>query len=225
MTAGAADPLVTDYLTRLSAAAAALPPDRRAELMAEISEHIDAARAAGAPGDEAALRTVLDRLGEPTEIVAAAAADLPPPPAPPMAFPLPPRRAGLGLETAAVILLTLGSFIPVLGWLVGAVLLWCSPRWRPGEKLLGTLVVPGGPGVLLLLAGLPTQSCTGSTGSVGAPGAGAPTPTATSVETCTGFAFPPAVGIPLAVFILIAPFVVAAVLLSRARARAAGAQS
>ena len=63
------DNLVTDYLRRLDAAAAGMPPDRRAALTAEIREHIDAASTAGA-GDGAASRTVLDRLGEPAEIVA-----------------------------------------------------------------------------------------------------------------------------------------------------------
>jgi hypothetical protein len=215
MTTGAADPLLTDYLSRLAAAAAVLPPDRRAELLAEIGEHIDAARAAGATADEAAVRTLLDRLGEPAEIVAAAADDQPPAPAYPGR---PPGRTGVGLETAAVIMLTLGSFIPVLGWLIGAVLLWSSARWRPSEKLLGTLVVPGGPGLLLLLTALPARVCVGSS---------SPTPAGTPVtttETCTGFAFPPAIGIPLVVTIFVAPFVVAAVLLHRVRARAAAGQ-
>jgi hypothetical protein len=36
----------------------------------------------------------------------------------------------------------------------GAVLLWCSDGWRPGEKPLGTQVSPLGPGGLLLLGGL-----------------------------------------------------------------------
>ena len=48
-------------------------------------------------------------------------------------------------------MLTVGSLIPVLGWAVGVVLLWSSGRWRPSEKLLGTLIVPGGPGMALLL--------------------------------------------------------------------------
>ena len=66
------DALVDDYLTRLEAAAAALPADRRAELVQEISAHIDEARAAGQVPDEAALRGLLDRLGDPDDIVAAA---------------------------------------------------------------------------------------------------------------------------------------------------------
>jgi hypothetical protein len=214
MTTGAVDLLVTDYLNRLAAAAAALPADRRAELLAEIGEHIEAARAAGAAPDEAALRTLLDRLGDPTEIVAAAAE--PPEPAESRRFAggaAAPARVGVGLETAAVLMLTLGSLIPVLGWLAGAALLWASSRWTRREKLLGTLVVPGGPGLLLLFAVMvPSQTCVGS-GPVGPDGS-------SPQQTCSGFAFPPVIGIPLTLIIVVAPFVVATVLLRRARSRA-----
>ena len=41
------DSLITDYLARLEQVASTLPPDRRAELLEGISDHIDAARAAG----------------------------------------------------------------------------------------------------------------------------------------------------------------------------------
>jgi hypothetical protein len=61
------------------------------------------------------------------------------------------HHRGLGLEIVAVLMLTVGSLIPVLGWAVGVILLWSSGRWRPSEKLLGTLIVPGGPGMALLL--------------------------------------------------------------------------
>ena len=68
------DPLVDAYLRRLDAAARDLPAGRRAELSAELEEHIeDALREAGAR-DEATVRNVLDRLGPPEEIAAAAGA-------------------------------------------------------------------------------------------------------------------------------------------------------
>jgi hypothetical protein len=70
-----------------------------------------------------------------------------------MAHPRLPQahQRGLGLEIGAVVMLTVGSLIPVLGWAVGVILLWSSGRWRPSDKLLGTLIVPGGPGMALLL--------------------------------------------------------------------------
>lgn len=160
----AVDPLVADYLERLDRAAAALPADRRAELVLEIRDHITAAQAAGATGD-ADLREVLVRLGSPDEIAEAASDDRPP--AAPGAY----RRPGTGTELAAVLLLTLGSLFPVAGWLAGAVLLWTSRRWRVREKLLGTLVVPFGPGGLLVLAPLlyaRTETCASGPVPVGA---------------------------------------------------------
>ena len=48
-------------------------------------------------------------------------------------------------EWAAVILLPLfGGFAFGVGWLVGLVLLWSSRLWTTRDKLIGTLIVPGG---------------------------------------------------------------------------------
>ena len=71
MTTMRRDPLVDDYLRRLEAAAADLPRERRAELVGEIEEHVDTALAEGGD-DETAVRNVLERLGSPEEIAAAA---------------------------------------------------------------------------------------------------------------------------------------------------------
>ena len=57
-----------------------------------------------------------------------------------------------GLSTAALFL-TVGSVLFVIGWLVGVVLAWSSRRWTLGEKLVATLVFPGGPFAVLFLAG------------------------------------------------------------------------
>lgn len=157
----ATDALVADYLDRLARAAAGLPPERRTELLEGIGEHIASARADGRD-DEAAVRTTLDRLGQPEEIVAAAGEDLPPATG---GGATPPGEASggwgapatgsvprsTGHELAAVLMLTLGSFLPVVGWVVGVVLLWTSSLWRTREKVLATLVVPLGPGGILLL--------------------------------------------------------------------------
>ncbi len=219
MTTPSVDTLVEDYLGRLRRAAQALPPDRRDELVEGIAEHLQAARAAGATADEAAVRTLLDRLGEPEEIVAAARDDGEPPAygyGPGPDAPTFTRPPSTGLELAAVLLLTVGSFVPVVGWLLGVALLWSSGRWSWREKLLGTLVVPGGPGSVLifgLIAG--GRTCSSSI---------ATTPDGTVIsqaESCGGFSFPPAVGIVLLLVSLIGPFVVASILYSRARARAA----
>jgi hypothetical protein len=163
------DDLVASYLGRLVQAARQLPPDRRAELIDEIADHIEQARAvseASGPG----LRDLLRRLGEP-EAIAAAASDSASDPAatfaqPASAITQPPAGRGprrqRRLDVAAV-LLTLGSVLlaplsfvlALLGWAVGLVMLLLSPRWPRRSKLLGAvtgtlaLVLFGG-----LLAGL-----------------------------------------------------------------------
>ena len=134
------DELVADYLKRLRRAARTMPRARRRELLDEIAAHIAEARAAG----EVPVQRVLDDLGDPKDIAATGSA-----------------RKPLGVrEIAAVILLLIGGFIFLAGWVVGLVLLWASPRWRWPDKLLGTLVWPFGyAGVLYgLLAGAFTNA-------------------------------------------------------------------
>ena len=72
MSAVDTDRLVDDYLRRLDAAASALPPDRRAELIMEIREHVQEALREAPVNDEAAVRNLLERLGPPEDIVSAA---------------------------------------------------------------------------------------------------------------------------------------------------------
>jgi uncharacterized membrane protein len=73
-----ADPLVDDYLRRLDTAASALPTHQRAELVSEIRDHLQEALRQTPPGDKAAVRNVLERLGTPEEITAAATDPSPP---------------------------------------------------------------------------------------------------------------------------------------------------
>jgi hypothetical protein len=232
------DQIVADYLSRLRDAASVLPADRGNELIEEITAHIAEARAEGptAIGDASAVRNILERLGDPADIVRTAAE--PPfgafsagPPAsgfpesrhpesrmPESGYPgvgraggghaesgyagtgplaWPNEHGGPGghgggsgpgsgpgggpggpgggragaLEITAVIFLLIGGVvIPFVGWVVGVILLWYSPRWRRSEKLLGTLVWPGGllaPVLLMLGAGVATvipssgTSCSG----------------------------------------------------------------
>ena len=47
-------------------------------------------------------------------------------------------------EGAVVRWLLLGGLLFGVGWLVGVNRLWRSPVWSRSEKLLGTLVLPGG---------------------------------------------------------------------------------
>ena len=73
------DRLVEGYLRRLRSAAGALPADRRAELIEEITAHIAEARTArpDSPGGPPGVPGILERLGEPARIVQAAAEPFP----------------------------------------------------------------------------------------------------------------------------------------------------
>ena len=214
------DPLVEDYLRRLDAAAYPLGDDRRGELMAGIREHIEAAVESGEVHDEASLRVLLDRLGDPEEIVAAARDDgsgaTPYPLGAPAAVTY--RRAGIGLEITAALFQTVGSVLLVVGWLVGVVLVWSSRRWTVGEKLIATLVFPGGPAAALVLAGIGAgvTSC----GSSSVLDANGDVVDVQSSCVSSGWSLPPWLGLTLFVAWVIVPILVAGVLVMRARRRA-----
>jgi hypothetical protein len=129
MTAPHADQLIEGYLARLSAAAGGLPKNARQELIADMRSHIAEARAREPQETDAAVMNILDRLGEPATVVADARERL--------GIRLyQPYRPGI-LEIAAVI------FVPFF-WPIGVILLWMSPAWRVRDKLIGTLLPPGG---------------------------------------------------------------------------------
>lgn len=125
--------LIDEYVRRLDRALRGVPRARRHEVVEEIAAHIADARAEAGGLDEAATRTLLDRLGEPEDIAAEAKAR----------FGTQMRRPG-GFEVTAVVLLLVGGFVFGVGWLAGVVMLWTSDVWTLRDKLIGTLVVPGG---------------------------------------------------------------------------------
>jgi uncharacterized membrane protein len=71
--------LVEEYLTAVAHACSDLPVDRREEILADLREHIAVARAELSAPSEVAVRTILQRLGEPGDIAAEARLDAPPP--------------------------------------------------------------------------------------------------------------------------------------------------
>lgn len=66
------DQLVSDYLDTVENASTGLPADRRRELLSDLRAHIEAERAALASPTEAAVRDILDRLGDPESLAAEA---------------------------------------------------------------------------------------------------------------------------------------------------------
>jgi hypothetical protein len=140
MTTSHTNEIVAAYLRRLEQAADSLPRSRRAELVAEIREHIDDALLEAGAADEVAVRNVLERLGPPEEIAAAAS-----PPA------VGPTARASKFEIAAIVALAL----PFVGWLVGIPLVLVSRAWSGREKAIGLLLglIPFFAGFLLFGAG------------------------------------------------------------------------
>ena len=139
MTTDTLHPLAADYLESLRRAGRGLPAGRRRELLAEIEGHLSEAIEPGA--SDAQALTVLDKLGEPEEIIAA---EMPRPDEQP---------EGRGIrEWGAIVLLLFGGFIFVVGWFAGLVLLWSSRAWTTRDKWIGTLVIPGGLATSLIVA-------------------------------------------------------------------------
>jgi uncharacterized membrane protein len=139
------------YIRRLEDELRDVPRARRRELVEEIEGHIEEGQAAGHPE-----REILDQLGDPEDIAAEARER----------FGVETKRMG-ALEILTVILLLVGGVIlPVLGWVVGVVLLWVSQAWTTRDKWVGTLVVPGGMalGLGIFLLGTSVQECSGEVG-------------------------------------------------------------
>ncbi|MFI7138154.1 HAAS signaling domain-containing protein [Streptomyces massasporeus] len=152
--------LVRDYLRQLRSRSRALPRAQRKELLADIREHIQTSLAGAPDHDAAYVREVLERLGDPGDIVATARAS----------DPL-PTSTGFNLQRwdplGTVLLIQFGAFLCGVGWLTGLLLLWTSRHWRIRDKIIGTAFVPGGLAVPIFLTFKP-ESCT-TTAMVGQP--------------------------------------------------------
>ena len=136
MTAPHADQIIDGYLSRLNTEAADLPKARREELLQDAREHIAEARANLSNETDADILNILDRLGQPADLVQEARDR----------FGLQPSQAfrpGL-VEIGAIVLLP-------LFWIVGVILLWTSNAWNTRDKLIGTFLPPGGFAGLFML--------------------------------------------------------------------------
>jgi uncharacterized membrane protein len=129
MTAPHADEVVTRYLARLEAALAPVASDRRQELLDDVRAHISEARIALPNETDADLLNIIDRLGDPADMAAAEIGRV--------ESTAPKPRTSRALEIAGIVLL-------LVFWPVGVVLLWMSDAWTTRDKLIGTLVPPGG---------------------------------------------------------------------------------
>src|SRR5205823_2159906 len=140
MTATHGPQLVDEYLQQLERELTDLSPDSRNEIIDEIRRHIAEERGGLADESDATVMNLLERLGDPGDIAAEARGSKKP------RTSVATTRRFRTLEVLALILL-------VVAWPVGAILLWISKTWTTREKLLGTLIPPGGyPGVLLIMS-------------------------------------------------------------------------
>ncbi|MFJ5552080.1 HAAS signaling domain-containing protein [Streptomyces sp. NPDC093225] len=142
------NPLVTAYLAAVERETAVLPVDRRAELLADLREHIEVSDT----DDDERLRQVLAELGDPRTVAASALAEEPVPATAPAA----PAENGtrtrltVGLLAGAGILVLLNSYVGTLALIAGLVLLWTSGQWGTRPKLVATAACAAVPVALLL---------------------------------------------------------------------------
>ncbi|MGA7687764.1 MAG: hypothetical protein WCA29_00855 [Jiangellales bacterium] len=130
------------YLEELEGAAAGLPAGRREELRAQVADHLQVGLAAASDEEEA--RAVMDRLGDPWELVAEAAVDLPAVPA------RPGPSAG---ELVAILLMGIGGIVlPLLGPAVGVMVMRSTPRWTARQVNVTWAIL--GVGVVAVVFGL-----------------------------------------------------------------------
>jgi uncharacterized membrane protein len=210
------DKLVERYLKHLDVELDDLPRDRRREIVDEISGHIAEARADLEQETESDVRNILEGLGDPAEIATDARErfEVSPPAKP-------GRSEPGGVEIGALIMLLVGGLVlPVIGWIVGVILLWTSNIWNTRDKIIGTIFVPGGLGLPIVLATFSLSGGGGSCtefGDVGSP--------QSAVSTCAdqGTSIGEVLGIAALIALLVAPIVTTAYLAFRMRRASAAA--
>ncbi len=124
MTAPHAIHIVEGYVARLEVALSGLTATRRAELVADVRSHIAESRAALTEETDALLLTIIDRLGDPTEIAHDALereSD---------------RVAGSSWGWIEIG----GLLLTIVLWPAGVILVWLSRVWTKQEKAIGTAI-------------------------------------------------------------------------------------
>jgi hypothetical protein len=128
------------YLAELDRASLTLPADRRAELREQINAHLDAELVSCATDADA--QAVLDRLGDPADLVAEAAADLP--------APAPTGSGATAAEIIALLLMGIGGVaLPLIAPAVGVLFMRSTPRWTAAQVRRTWLILSVGLAALL----------------------------------------------------------------------------
>jgi len=136
-------PLASAWLARVEDLSADLPAGVRAELLADLREHLAAALPPDA--DRAQVAAALDRLGDPGDVVGAARADAGVPPPPPSRPAVPGLATAEALGLAALVLAGLVLLVVwplgLLLWAVGVAVVASVGRWR-GAEACGAALLP-----------------------------------------------------------------------------------
>lgn len=145
-------PEIESYLSALEARLANLPADQSEEIMFGVREHIAEALERG---NQSAAQ-VLASLGSPDDILAGLQEPgiqhplLDQQYKQPMHQPTTKQAERPGYQSstlwvvATAILLPFGIFLAGVGYLFGLAGLWMGTRWRVWEKIMGTVLLPGG---------------------------------------------------------------------------------
>ncbi len=153
MTKTSTPQVVRSYLGELDRTLAGVPDDVRQGIVAGVAEELEGL-------DAVAAASRIEFLGDPAFIAAEARAEAQAEAragaragaAPnPSAAKLTPSRASEQRWYVVVTALLLefgGLLVPLAGWVAGIMLLWSSPLWTRGEKLVA-MIVPRAVGILL----------------------------------------------------------------------------
>ena len=143
--------VVRDYLDELDRELAGVPDEVRQGIVAGIAEELEGL-------DAAAATSRITTLGDPAFIAAEARAGVAPKSTGPKStgpksttVVLAPPRASEQrwyVVVTTALLYFGGLVVPLVGWVVGIMMLWASPLWTRNEKLIAAIVPPA-VGVLL----------------------------------------------------------------------------
>ncbi len=136
--------VLQSYFQKLDAALTGLPHSRREQLVAEIREHVEDAVAEQSPASEAELRHLLDRVGTPEDIAAAAVDE--------EDLPAPIGRPGDKLLIAIVTLFLMG------GLAVGLIFAFVVPP--PSGQLSSTVAIKPHPKIVSTTTTTPPTTTT-----------------------------------------------------------------